>query len=207
MAKEPAAAERRDTEAHFGGSRAGWSPALGWGEARVPARPRHWHTSSPCSSLSPKASTVVSRLQTVGVGFRCLHHHSRFPVRLEVISKRVSKRGCHMLISLSFILVAHLRLLVEISTLFLLSQAKVRINQVTPSTGLRRLQCCYLPVRATEEEIRTFTNSAPKNFLLFPNNLQLQSISTAKSRKRKKPYSKLQPLPSTQVLGFLQGGW
>lgn len=108
-------------------------PHVRLGEAHMPVLPRHSHTrAASVRHRHPKALTVVTRVQMVGVGFRCLHHHSSFPVRLEVFSKRVSKRDSHMLISLPFILVAHLQLLVKRRHRWRISsQAKVRMNQAT----------------------------------------------------------------------------
>lgn len=201
MAKEPAAAKRRDAAAHTSVEAERAGPSFGAGAARVP---RPWHTSTaPAHHCHPKAPTVVTRLQTVGVGFRCLHHHSRFPVRLEVVSRRVSKRDSHTFISLPFIVAAHLR--VEISHLYLLLRpSKGQGESGDISTGVRRWWCCHSPAGATEEEIKTFTNPVLVNFLRFPNTSQFQSISAAKKKKKKsgkrkkKPHSKLQsPTPGT----------
>lgn len=69
MGKEPAAAERRDTL---------------WWKLSIPVLPRHWPTTAvSVRHRHPKVPPVVTRLQMVGVGFRCLHHHCRFPVKLE----------------------------------------------------------------------------------------------------------------------------
>lgn len=205
MAKEPAAAKRRDAAAHTSVEAERAGPSFGAGAARVP---RPWHTSTaPAHHCHPKAPTVVTRLQTVGVGFRCLHHHSGFPVRLEVVSRRVSKRDSHTFISLPFIVAAHLR--VEISHLYLLLRpSKGQGESGDISTGVRRWWCCHSPAGATEEEIKTFTNPVLVNFLRFPNTSQFQSISAAKKKSGKRKKNLIQsssPPPPAHQLGELLG--